>query len=615
MYTKEQVRSMLPEHPRPGMLEDCLKDNLEDDLGGNLILYGREPYEDFGDPILRVMTGDDWERREKSKRRTWAAACTCTACQEDFYMGWVPGGHIACYQGDDGIIYDGVPRKGDEGLLMVQEDDAITCPCCGKDGKLTRRTKLRSGRTKQVAANSVENIGGLTAVVTWIVSRNFDEFGIVETDVRPRGAVVIRENGELWYFDHERYGYYGTAVSYPEWREIRNTCDFQQRKYYDWGSIQNTKVGCWTWKSVPDQLGQSGEKTGLADYIQNKGAWPILYLRLWQDHPSIENIIKAGWFRIVENEIEDSVWGSRGYGGYVKRVEPQWGDWSASKPSDILWMTKEEIRNGPGRGWGSREITLWWETVCYGCAHKGDATVFARYLKDYGYEQLYGFFGYVEDGWWELKLYEIDRYLQKQQKKHMLSLRQSLNMYVDYREMLERARNGDDPTEIEKWPPDLRAAHDRLTVQLKYEDDKKYQKEFDAVAEAWRAIEWTDGDLCAVLPKSNRDLIDEGETLNHCVGGYGEKHCSGKLIIFVRHYRRPERSYFTLNVDVTGKLPREIQLHGYGNEWAHGKHLKIPQKVRDFCDRWERDVLLPVFMDQKSKEKPKTKKKKVRKTA
>ena len=35
----------------------------------------------------------------------------------------------------------------------------------------------------------------------------------------------------------------------------------------------------------------------------------------------------------------------------------------------------------------------------------------------------------------------------------------------------------------------------------------------------------------------------------------------------------------------------EIQLHGYRNEMVDGKRLKIPQRVREFVDLWEREVL------------------------
>jgi hypothetical protein len=72
--------------------------------------------------------------------------------------------------------------------------------------------------------------------------------------------------------------------------------------------------------------------------------------------------------------------------------------------------------------------------------------------------------------------------------------------------------------------------------------------------------------------------------------------------LLLRHARRPERSWFTLNISVTKDKPTRIQLHGYGNEWAHGERLTIPQRVLDFVDRWETEILLPAFRQVRAAE-------------
>ena len=117
-------------------------------------------------------------------------------------------------------------------------------------------------------------------------------------------------------------------------------------------------------------------------------------------------------------------------------------------------------------------------------------------------------------------------------------------------------------------------------------------------------LQWTDGELCIVLPKSHAELVQEGNILRHCVGGYSDRHIQGgDTIFFVRHYRRPERSYYTLDINMTDR-PHRVQLHGYGNE-RHGIHKqyshKIPKKVLDFCARWEQEVLMPWWRDNQNK--------------
>ena len=178
-----------------------------------------------------------------------------------------------------------------------------------------------------------------------------------------------------------------------------------------------------------------------------------------------------------------------------------------------------------------------------------------------------------------------------------------MQLLIDYRKMMRDAEMAEDEETL--WPRDLIVAHERITQFWAGRTKVSYQMGFTSTFIKYRDLEWTDGDLCVVLPRVEEDLIEEGKILRHCVGTYGRRHCSGEPVFFIRHHRRPERSYYTLQINMTGTIPREIQLHGYGNE-RHGDHKQfkhtIPQKVRDFCDRWERDVLTPWFADQKAQQ-------------
>lgn len=138
----------------------------------------------------------------------------------------------------------------------------------------------------------------------------------------------------------------------------------------------------------------------------------------------------------------------------------------------------------------------------------------------------------------------------------------------------------------------------------------QWQRGFDAVVERYKDIQWNDGHLAVILPRSNSDLIQEGKVLRHCVGGYGESHSKGnQIILFVRHYRRPERSYYTLNMNFGTDVPAEIQLHGYGNE-RHGDRKQyphcIPKEVRAFVERWKNKVVAPWWRQQNKTAKEKT---------
>lgn len=142
------------------------------------------------------------------------------------------------------------------------------------------------------------------------------------------------------------------------------------------------------------------------------------------------------------------------------------------------------------------------------------------------------------------------------------------------------------------FPRNLYDAHERICKQ-----NLNKMISYENVVDTYKSLEFSDGELCIILPRSASDLITEGEVLRHCVGSYVNRQKEGKSIIFfVRKHRRRERSYYTLNIDFSYREPKEIQLHGYGNE-RHGEKKQykhsIPKKVRDFVDRWEREVLKP----------------------
>lgn len=199
---------------------------------------------------------------------------------------------------------------------------------------------------------------------------------------------------------------------------------------------------------------------------------------------------------------------------------------------------------------------------------------------------------------------KLIRYLKKQRMRTA-----EIGILLDTRNAAKDLAGNRALTQEELWPRNLQAAHDRYTrariESIDAEKVKKFQQGFDAVIDKYGQLQWTDGELCIILPKSYAELVQEGNVLRHCVGGYGDSHISGSdTIFFVRKYRRPERNYYTLDINMQDK-PYRKQLHGYGNE-RHGINKqyshKIPQKVLDFCARWEREVLMPWWRDNQKKE-------------
>ena len=148
------------------------------------------------------------------------------------------------------------------------------------------------------------------------------------------------------------------------------------------------------------------------------------------------------------------------------------------------------------------------------------------------------------------------------------------------------------------WPPRLRAAHDRVAMAARYTTDRRTKEQFEEMSRIAQGLTWKHNGIIIRPAATPEELVQEGATLKHCVGGYAKSHASGRIILFIRHERRPERSWYTLNVDL--KTKKIIQNHGYRNEiLPNGTHLCIPKEVQDFVLAWTETILNPWVMPKK----------------
>lgn len=85
-----------------------------------------------------------------------------------------------------------------------------------------------------------------------------------------------------------------------------------------------------------------------------------------------------------------------------------------------------------------------------------------------------------------------------------------------------------------------------------------------------------------VVPREPKDIINEGASLNHCVGGYLKSVASGyKTILFLRKVSDPDKSFYTIEVGDS----RIIQIHGNHNKWLGNN----PEAIQFVID-WLKDV-------------------------
>lgn len=133
-------------------------------------------------------------------------------------------------------------------------------------------------------------------------------------------------------------------------------------------------------------------------------------------------------------------------------------------------------------------------------------------------------------------------------------------------------------------PENLRARHDAAAQALKIKGD-------DAAAKKYRArrkrlekkYAYTMDGLSIVVPKGINDIVHEGKTLQICVGSYADRHVAGETtILFLRHERRPERSWLCIELNNRGEIR---QIHGYRNE-GYRNAVRPEVKYEEWLRQW-----------------------------
>ena len=597
------VRKNLPTSPRKELL-DWARDHVSGELGDDYLLHYAKRVKlapSFGD--LLEFNG------HPPSKSIWASQCLCTNCQEEFLTQKIAGlDAIRVYTGEDSLIYPadpGVEYCGYEGYIIdVFDGDSLTCPYCCTNVQLLHSRKVRGGRKKQIMVVSIENIGSYTAIISWLLSRTISEYGYSAYSGIPADAYVLKEDGRLAHFSKIRWGGAFACESPKKCWELKSgVIDNLDKRYLDWGSINSKKVGAALYDIFPDTAGTTGEKTGLCEYLSADGWGPLMYLQLWQKCKAVENLVKTGQASLVAGIVRAAY----RFSSNVLAEAEKYLDLKEVKPHRMLRINKEDFRQLKKR---NIELKVDDFDLYKQYSHAGGKLSLLDMLK---LRSVFGKSGLSTaiELMYEYRGDDLDRqcrYMEKQGLKCS-----EIGLLLDTRRTAKELADGRALTHEQLWPSRLVATHDRL-MRIKRDleaaknaaEKAKQEAGFIGVIERFGCLEWTDGELCVKLPVSAQDLIREGDILCHCVGGYSSAHVNGRdTIFFIRHYRRPERPYYTLDIDMTGR-PVERQLHGYGNE-RHGPHKQyahgIPKKVRSFCDRWKNEILIPWYVEQqKNKE-------------
>lgn len=142
------------------------------------------------------------------------------------------------------------------------------------------------------------------------------------------------------------------------------------------------------------------------------------------------------------------------------------------------------------------------------------------------------------------------------------------------------------------FPKDLKAHHDEATkAALPFRESKRNADAAEKGRARCRSLSkrytYSDGRWLIRPPVGAYEIVAEGKSLKHCVGGYADRHLNGKTtILFLRDRQSPGKSLVTIEMNGT----KIVQIHGWDDERtackANPKRKSPRELYAEFLGPW-----------------------------
>lgn len=163
-------------------------------------------------------------------------------------------------------------------------------------------------------------------------------------------------------------------------------------------------------------------------------------------------------------------------------------------------------------------------------------------------------------------MYKAFKYIQKQEelyiKKFYRAFLGVINDWIDYLRDCKKLEL-DIRKESVLFPKDLYKAHQNTIKQVKYQENKSLDEKIKQREEVInKKYYFEDKNYIIRAVKSIKEIIDEGATLHHCVGGYAKSHARGSTnILLIREKKNLNKPYYTMEIQNN----RIVQVRGLRN--------------------------------------------------
>ena len=397
----------------------------------------------------------------------------------------------------------------------VIHGECTMCPICGAEVEAIYASRISDAYTLgDCTVLDVQNIQGRLCLLYWKIWREIND--------------TVRESVK----SHLRCAFVVEHKKITVWEHSGANCGmFKRHQYKD---VMGKGGVVYPWK--PKVLeGTTAENSKLDLYMKAKGdVFPVSYLRLWMDRPTVENLLVQGAGKIlaemIRRDCKSSYWGSDVNIPKLKDV-----NWKDKRPAQMLGLTKEEFRWAVRQEWSLDELEIFRKVKEAEPVKPEVDMPVIRLCGDGNMKRL------LENSY-GASIMKAARYLAKQRKRDTVTL-------TDYWRLVQL--NGGDLTDpAVRWPQDLHRAHDNESAKQRFERQKGYPEKFAKRTAQLQKMSWEADGLLIRPVECAEALYQEGKQLHHCVYSYLDSHVNGQTAIFlIRKVSEPEKPFYTLELN------------------------------------------------------------------
>ena len=288
---------------------------------------------------------------------------------------------------------------------------------------------------------------------------------------------------------------------------------------------------------------------------------PISYLRLYIKHKNLEYLVKAGYSGLITEEHS---------GGWSCVYTPTLKihadiDWKSNNLLKMLHLNRTEFKTLKDNERYYKDFILWRKE--YPKYKPQDLLLLSKV-----FGSSIGTVGH---------LMHISKMSIRRTARYLFESGVPLRDYTDYLEQCKKLEYNLKDTAV-CFPDNFYDMHTRCTSIIKYKADKKKNQEFASRLAERQKFEFEYNDLILIQPASMEDIIKEGQQLEHCVGGYAERHALGSTnIFFIRQRSAAHIPYYTVEVSNDYRI---IQCRGYRNDSRREK----PDEIKEFEKQYQK---------------------------